>query len=130
MSAWAGLFPFANEAEALGGTGCGHYFFLGYDRIQPRIQEVRVTRENKSSVRIDVQPVLGAFSLPPRHIKLPPLFKAVYLTFFPAPPRRRVALHFTTAYPHDGCGGTRSVASVFSGSFEITSVNNIFRADY
>jgi len=48
---------------------------FGYDRIQPRIQKIRISRQNGSSVHIDVQVVLGAFSMPPRHIKLPPLFK-------------------------------------------------------
>jgi len=51
---------------------------FGYDRIQHRVNEVKITRESGSSVLVDVQAMLGAFSNPPRHIKLPPLFRVEY----------------------------------------------------
>jgi len=54
----------------------------GFDRIQHRIEEVKIIRESKSAVRIEVRAVLGAFTKSPCRDCLPPLFKAVYSYLF------------------------------------------------
>lgn len=55
---------------------------FGFDRLQHRIKEVKIVRESKTAVRIDVHAVLGAFSMAPRYLQLPPLFNAVYTYLF------------------------------------------------